>query len=225
MAFAGPLHEVLHVQDVDPSVGLSSAEAASRLARHGRNELEEPPPTPLWKLVLEQFDDLLVKMLLAAAAISFCLALSEPAGEARNHAMVEPLVILAILVLNALVGVWQESNAEKAIEALKAYEPNDAEVMRDGAAFRTMSAAELVPGDVVRVTVGCRVPADLRLIRLEATTLRADQVRTTLARRGALPARSPPPLPTPTPSPAAGHPNGRVGARDEGARRRPRGDG
>eukprot|EP00964_Phaeocystis_antarctica_P147634 scaffold114275_cov63-Phaeocystis_antarctica.AAC.4 len=91
------------------------------------------------------------------------------------HAMVEPLVIVVILVLNAGVGVWQETNAEQAIDALKQYEPDDAEVRRDGQPFRTIRAVELVPGDVVRLSVGCRVPADLRLLQLESTTLRLDQ--------------------------------------------------
>ena len=129
----------------------------------------------MWKLLLQQFDDLLVKVLLGAATISFMLALSESDSSARGHAMVEPLVIVVILVLNAVVGVWQESNAEQAIEALKQYEPDDADVRRDGAPFRTIRAAELVPGDIVRLAAGCRVPADLRLIALESTTLRLDQ--------------------------------------------------
>ena len=100
-------------------------------------------------------------MLLGAATISFMLALSESDSSARGHAMVEPLVILTILVLNAIVGVWQESNAEAAIDALKQYEPDDAEVRRDDRPFRTVRASELVPGDVVRLCVGCRVPADV----------------------------------------------------------------
>ena len=122
--------------------------------------------------MLAQFDDLLVKVLLGAASISFLLALSEEDGAKRMHAMVEPLVIVVILVLNAAVGVWQETNAEQAIEQ---YEPDDADVRRDGQPFRTIRAVELVPGDVVRLSVGCRVPADLRLLQLESTTLRLDQ--------------------------------------------------
>ena len=160
--------------DVDAAHGLTAAEAAARLLRYGSNELPESPPVPWWKLVLQQFDDLLVKMLLAAAVVSFILALAEGSGN-MAHAMVEPSVIMLILVLNAIVGVWQESSAEKAIDALKAYEPNEAEVRRDGAPFRTLRAPDLVPGDIVRLSVGARAPADVRLVELNSTTLRADQ--------------------------------------------------
>lgn len=166
--------EALAKLDVDPSLGLSASEAEARLAKYGLNELAEAPPVPWWKLVLQQFDDLLVKMLLAAAAVSTALAFTESADN-FTHALVEPFVILLILVLNAIVGVWQESNAEKAIDALKQYEPNEAEVRRDGAPFRLVRSPELVPGDIVRLAVGCRAPADLRLIELSSTTLRADQ--------------------------------------------------
>ena len=158
---------------VDLSVGLDRAESERRIVLHGPNAIPAEPPTPWLRLILAQFDDLLVKMLVGAAAISFCLAMGEEAGE-RLHALVEPLVIVLILLLNAVVGVWQESNAEQAIEALKAYEPNDAEVWREGA-LCVIAASELVPGDVIRVAAGGRVPADSRLVALESTTLRLDQ--------------------------------------------------
>ena len=169
-----PASEVLEKLEVVAGDGLSSGEVELRLNRYGPNELPEEPPVPLWKLILQQFDDLLVKMLLAAAAVSTLLAFTE-SSDKFAHALVEPFVILLILVLNAIVGVWQESNAEKAIEALKEYEAGEAEVRRDGGAFRTIKAAELVPGDIVRIAVGGRAPADLRLLELTSTTLRADQ--------------------------------------------------
>jgi len=124
--------EILDHFGVHPTHGLSSADAARHAALYGKNgmstfslfffsssssELPEEQPTPLWQLVLEQFKDQLVLILLASAVISFVLALLEDTEDVSLvGAFVEPLVILLILVANAAVGVMQESSAEKAID-------------------------------------------------------------------------------------------------------------
>jgi P-type Ca2+ transporter type 2A len=167
------VEDTLKRLDTSKDLGLSVEEVSKRLTEHGKNELPEQPSTPLFYLILQQFDEKLVKILLAAAAISFILAFSEK-EEDRFTAFVEPFVILLILIANAVVGVWQEASAEKAIEALKEYSVENAHVIRNGST-RIVSATELVPGDIVSVSDGDRVPADGRLIELSSTTLRVDQ--------------------------------------------------
>ncbi|KAH9584211.1 Cation-transporting P-type ATPase [Trypanosoma melophagium] len=164
---AGAVMKALNVQ---LKRGLSTTEVEERRQKFGRNELPAEAPTPFWKLVLAQFEDTLVRILLLAAMISFFMALVE-----KNAAdFVEPFIILLILVLNATVGVWQENRAEGAIEALKSFVPETAVVLRDGKTF-TVQAEDLVPGDLVEVAVGNRVAADMRVVELHSTTLRADQ--------------------------------------------------
>uniref|UniRef100_A0A286Y5E1 Calcium-transporting ATPase n=1 Tax=Cavia porcellus TaxID=10141 RepID=A0A286Y5E1_CAVPO len=155
--------------------GLSPEQVTSARERHGPNELPTEEGKSLWELVLEQFDNLLVRILLLAALVSFVLAWFEE-GEETTTAFVEPLVIMLILVANAVVGVWQERNAESAIEALKEYEPEMGKVIRsDRKGVQRIRARDIVPGDIVEVAVGDKVPADLRLIEIKSTTLRVDQ--------------------------------------------------
>jgi P-type Ca2+ transporter type 2C len=87
-------------------------------------------------------------------------------------------VILVILILNAIVGVWQETNAENALAALKQLQPEHATTLRNGR-WETLTAAELVPGDVVEVRTGDRVPADMRLLKMNSTSLRIEQSQLT----------------------------------------------
>ncbi|KAK9751681.1 Cation transporter/ATPase, N-terminus [Popillia japonica] len=138
-------------------------------------ELPAEEGKSIWQLVLEQFDDLLVKILLLAAIISFVLALFEEHDGAFS-AFVEPFVILLILIANAVVGVWQERNAESAIEALKEYEPEMGKVVRsDKSGVQKIRAKDIVPGDIVEISVGDKIPADIRLTKIYSTTLRIDQ--------------------------------------------------
>lgn len=136
-------------------------------------ELEETPPTPLWKLILEQFQDLLVQILLGSAVVSLILALLEE-NESLATALVEPGVIFLILIANATVGVIQEQNADQAIDALRKYSPDTAAVIREGSPIK-VKAEELVPGDVVSIAVGDKIPADCRLIAINSSAFRVDQ--------------------------------------------------
>ena len=144
-SYCAEASEVLRHFHVDSRTGLSpeQVEAASRL--HGKNEIPPPPGASLLKLIVEQFEDLLVLILLAAAVISFVLALFEDSGDDRWTAFVEPAVILIILVANAAVGVFQETNAAKAIEKLKQSEAREANVLRDGHT-KTIHSVDVVPG-------------------------------------------------------------------------------
>jgi Ca2+ transporting ATPase len=137
----------------------------------GTNELPCRPKKPFWKLILKQFDDLLVKILIAAAVISFFLGVANDEG---SYALVEPGVILIILVANASVGVLTETNAAKAIEELGSYQADVATILRDGN-LGVFPSAELVPGDVVELAVGDRIPADVRLWNMKGSSFRVDQ--------------------------------------------------
>ncbi|XP_077924149.1 sarcoplasmic/endoplasmic reticulum calcium ATPase 3 isoform X3 [Halichoerus grypus] len=170
-----PVSDVLNRFSVRVESGLRPEQVSGARERYGPNELPTEEGKSLWELVLEQFEDLLVRILLLAALVSFVLACFEE-GEETATAFVEPLVIMLILVANAIVGVWQERNAESAIEALKEYEPEMGKVIRsDRKGVQRVRARDIVPGDIVEVAVGDKVPADLRLIEIKSTTLRVDQ--------------------------------------------------
>ncbi|EGD75576.1 ATPase [Salpingoeca rosetta] len=169
--------ELLKELQVDEKKGLSDQQVKERLEKFGHNELPEEEGKSLLELVLEQFDDLLVKILLAAATISLGLAFFEEDPDEQFTAFVEPFVIVVILILNAIVGVWQERNAESAIAELKQYESETAKVIRQatGTHVEEIAGRDLVIGDIVEVAVGDQIPADLRVIKLLSTTLKIDQ--------------------------------------------------
>ncbi|KAJ1426607.1 hypothetical protein B484DRAFT_450624 [Ochromonadaceae sp. CCMP2298] len=156
---------------VSEVIGLSTEEAHTRMSRYGPNSLPAPPMRTLLSLVLEQFQDKLVQILLAVAALSGVLA----AFENDLHAFAEPFIILSILVLNAFVGIWQSKSAEDSLDALKKLQPENACVLRDGAWNGALPASEIVPGDILYLRVGDRVPADARVIHLKTNTFSTDE--------------------------------------------------
>ncbi|KAH9661196.1 calcium-transporting ATPase 4 endoplasmic reticulum-type [Citrus sinensis] len=176
-AWARDVKECVEKYGVNPDIGLSAGEVEKRREIYGYNELEKHEGTSIFQLILEQFNDTLVRILLVAAVVSFVLAWydGEEGGEMEITAFVEPLVIFLILIVNAIVGIWQESNAEKALEALKEIQSEQATVTRDGKKIPSLPAKELVPGDIVELKVGDKVPADMRLLRLTSSTVRVEQ--------------------------------------------------
>lgn len=152
LTYTQPFEKVLKDLDTHPVRGLSAAEAATRLAAHGPNELQETISRPAWKMLLAQFVEPMILILLAAAVLSFLL------GD-----YIEGGAILAIVILFGILGFIQEYRAEKAIAALKQLSSPVVRVRRDGG-LREIPARELVPGDIVLLESGNIVPADLRLI-------------------------------------------------------------
>ena len=137
--------------------GLSSEEAARRLQQTGRNVLKAAPGKSLLRRFLEQLADPMIIILLAAAAISGVLAFIE--GDSFG----DVIIILAVVLINAVLGVYQESKAEKAIEALQKMSASSSKLMRDGKLIK-LPGEELVPGDVILLEAGDAVPADGRII-------------------------------------------------------------
>lgn len=138
---------------VDPRTGLPADDAARRLDEHGRNELEQPPATPLWRRILALVTEPMTVVLLLAALVSALVS-----GELKT-----PLVILVVVVFNAALNLVQEQRAEDSLEALEDMTVTRARVRRDGR-VREVDATELVPGDVVLLEAGDVVPADGRLV-------------------------------------------------------------
>ncbi|MDR2658332.1 MAG: calcium-translocating P-type ATPase, PMCA-type [Oscillospiraceae bacterium] len=154
------VHDVLRALN-SSEAGLSDDEAASRLAKNGRNELAKAKTKSLPRRFFEQLLNPMVLVLLAAAAVSVAIAVAE-GGNANEFA--EAGIILAVVIINSVLGVYQESKAEKAIEALQEMSAATAKVRRGGAVIRVPSS-ELAVGDVVLLEAGDAVPADIRLIQ------------------------------------------------------------
>ena len=155
-----PVDEVLAAFDTDTQQGLSEGEARARLERHGRNELTVEKPVPAWRKFLAQFQDALVILLLVATLISAVLWLYE-----RDSVLpYEAMAIFAVVLLNAIMGYFQQSRAEQAVAALRQMSAAQAKVIRDGSR-QSIPATEVVPGDILLIEEGDTVPADARLIQ------------------------------------------------------------
>ena len=154
-----PADRVLEELGTDQSSGLSEERAASLLAEHGENRLKGKPPRSMFARFIDQFKDVMILILLGAAVVSFVIACIQ--GDPEEF--FEPVLILVIVILNAILGVVQESRAEKALEALKNMSAPKARVVRQGEE-KIIDAAGLVPGDIILLEAGDFVPADARLI-------------------------------------------------------------
>ncbi|HPE95395.1 MAG TPA: HAD-IC family P-type ATPase, partial [Bacillota bacterium] len=151
--------EVLSSFETDPVSGLTAEQALNRLEKNGENALRERKKKSLFKRFLSQFKDAMIIILIIAAAVSFGIAIYE--GNAREF--FEPALILLIVIINAVIGVMQESKAEKALDALKKLSAPHARCLRDGTEA-VIDAAKLVTGDIVMLEAGDFVPADARLL-------------------------------------------------------------
>ncbi len=154
-----PASEALGQLATDAQRGLSAAEARARLAQFGPNELPGAPPVPSWQRFLAQLRSPLVLLLIAAAGISLLVWWHEGARDAPYEA----LAIVAIVLINAVLGFVQEERAERAVTALRGMTAASALVVRDGER-RTVPAADLVPGDLLAIEEGARIAADARVL-------------------------------------------------------------
>ena len=152
-------NELLRELNTDGHSGLSSAEVLVRKGKYGENKLREKKKKTTMQRFLDQFKDAMILILIAAAIISFVVVCVEQNwGE-----LFEPALIVLIVILNAVMGVYQEGKAEKALDALKNMSAPHARVIRDGEE-KIIDASELVPGDIIRLEAGDFVPADARLL-------------------------------------------------------------
>ncbi len=159
------IKETAEALETDIKTGLTTEEAKRRLGAYGKNELVHKKKKNIFIKFLEQFNDFMIIILLAAAAISFVTSIMQGSAD-----ITEPVIILAIVVLNALLGVIQEKRAEKSLEELKKLSSPHACVLRSGNALN-INAANVVPGDILIISAGDLVAADCRLISANNLTI------------------------------------------------------
>ena len=171
--FSATAEQVAHELDTDPVRGLTSNEASLRYAKNGPNTLGEEKKVPLWKRFLQQFADAMVIILIAAAALSGYMAYKSGGG---FEDWIDVIVILAIVILNAVLGVYQEGKADQALAALKKMSSPQTKVIRDGKLLM-VDSENVVVGDVISIDAGDSISADMRLI--ESSSLKAEEASLT----------------------------------------------
>lgn len=157
--YSSKIEDLIKELGTDAAKGLTSKQVVELQAKYGKNELKAKKKKTLFSKFMDQFKDAMIIILLVAAIISFVIALTQN----ESSEFFEPILILAIVILNAVMGVVQENKAEKAMEALKSMASPHAKVIRDGEK-QTVESWELVPGDILVVEAGDYIPADARLI-------------------------------------------------------------
>ena len=164
--------EVLQELNVNSEQGLSNQEADERLLKYGPNKLPEKKKTPLFLVFLQQFNDPMIFILLAAALLSVAISIYNTVHNGESFDFADPVIIMGVCVLNAIIGTVQENKAEKSLEALKKMSSPTCVVRREGKLVE-LKAEQLVPGDIVILEEGRTVPADLRLI--QSVNLKTDE--------------------------------------------------
>ena len=161
-------NEVCEELQTNLNEGLSTEEAKTRFEKHGPNALKEAKKQPLIVKFLKQFLDFMVIILMIAAVVTIVLAIHE----GKPEDIIEGIIIFVVVLINAILGTWQENKAEKSLEALKSLSTPNAKVYRDGVLV-TVKSSELVPGDIISIEAGDFVPADARIF--EAVSLQVDE--------------------------------------------------
>lgn len=151
--------DVVRELNSDSAKGLTDSQVVEKREKFGENKLREKKKKTNFQRFIDQFKDTMILILLAAAGVSLAVTLVEKTNE-----FFEPILILLIVVMNAVMGVMQESKAEKALDALKGLSAPHARVIRNGTE-KIIEAWELVPGDIIRLEAGDFIPADARLLR------------------------------------------------------------
>lgn len=168
--FNKTIEEISKELSTDIQKGLNKSEVNIKLAEHGLNELKSKEKEPILIKFIKQFKDFMIIILIIAAIVSGAISIAQGEG------ITDSIIILVVVIANSIIGVAQESKAEKSLEALQKLSGYEAKVIRNGKT-EVIAAKELVPGDIIVLETGDYVPADLRII--EAINLKVQEASLT----------------------------------------------